>query len=123
MIHPDVQEAVMEVCEGLTGPDHVYARLQPQFEQNLPAVLVMAEQNDGDVLADHRVSFEVYGKTLRACRLLARTITSVLCDQQHMTESGLLDPARVESPPKELPYPDPMIARYSFTLVVPTRAV
>ncbi|WP_347031725.1 hypothetical protein [Brevibacterium paucivorans] len=123
MMHPDVQEAVMEVCEGLTGPEHVYTRLQMDFANNLPAVLVMAEQNDGDVLAEHRVDFEVYGVDLPATRALARVITSTLADRQHATSAGMLDPARVESPPKELPYPDPSTQRYSFTLVIPTRAV
>lgn len=113
----------MEVCSLLTGDEHVYARLQADFEENLPAVLVTAEQNDSGYLADHRVSFEVYGESLRAARMLSRTIAGLLCEKQHATDWGMLDPARVEAPPKELPYPSQDTARYSFTLIVPTRAV
>lgn len=123
MIHPDVEAAVVEIVDTAVGEDTACIRLQDDFAQHLPQVVVQAEQNDSDVIADHRVRFEVYAENLPEARMISRTITSLLVGKQHATQAGLIDPGRVEGAPKEVPYPDPAVAMYSFVVVVSTRAL
>lgn len=123
MIHPDVEAAVVEIVEATVGDGTACVRLQDDFAHHLPQVVVQAEQNDSDVIADHRVRFEVYAESLPEARTISRTITSLLVGKQHATQAGLIDPGRVEAAPKEIPYPDPAVAMYSFVVVVSTRAL
>lgn len=121
MIHPDVQTALVEVVEGLV-PDGVYTRLQADFHQHLPAVLVRAEQNDNDYLATHRAQLEFYHRSIPECRTMARLILTHLADNYHQTEAGLLDSVRIETNLREIPYTDTVVM-FTASVFVDTRPI
>lgn len=121
MIHPDVQEALVEVIEELV-PDGAYTRLQADFHKHLPAVLVRAEQHDGDVLSTHRVQLEFYHDSIPDCRALARLVVNHLTESHHMTTVGLLDDIRIETNIREIPYTDTVIM-FTASVFVDTRPI
>lgn len=122
MIHPDVQEALVEAIGELVAPDHVYSQLQPEFTSTLPAVLVRAEQNDGDALATHRVALEFYHDEIPRCRNMARTLLAHLTAGPHMTEAGLIDDVRLETSLREVPYTEKTVM-FTASVFVDTRAI
>lgn len=121
MIHPDVQEALTEVVEEVV-PDGVYTRLQANFHEDLPAVLIRAEQNDADYLATHRAQLEFYHHNITDCRALARIVFAHLTNSPHETSVGLLDQIRVETNIREIPYTD-QIVMFTASVFVDTRCI
>lgn len=123
MIHPDVQVALEEIVAGLTGTEHVYAHLEPGFEDDLPAILITVSQKDGGYLATHKAAFEFYAADLSDARTLARTVIAHLTSQPHGTAAGLLDDVRTDIALKQVPYANPDVVMLNATLDVDTRAV
>lgn len=121
MIHPDIQTAIVELAEQV-AEDHVYSRLQAGFEKTLPAVLVKAEQNDGDYLATHRVQLEFYGEDMGSCRDLARTVEAHLMNAPHQTSVGMIDSVRRETNLREIPYTE-QVVMYTSSVFVDTRCI
>lgn len=119
MMHPDVQDALVEIIDGLTD-GNAYHRLQPDF--SVPAVLVRAEQNDNGVLATHRAQLEFYHEDLPSCKQLARVIVAHLLNAPHETSAGMLDSLRIETNIREIPYTDQLVM-YTASVFVDTRPI
>ena len=120
MIHPDMQDATVELVGALTP--NVYTRLPADLQSSLPAVLVIASQDDSQLFAEHTASFEVYHEDVEQARRLSRLIVAHLTSGQHATDAGLIDEYWVDVQPREVPYVED-IAQFTFTMKAATRPV
>lgn len=120
MMHPDMQDATVELVGALTP--NVHTRLPADLQESLPAVLVIATQDDGQIFAEHTVSFEVYHDDVDSARRLSRVIVAHLSSGQHATDAGLIDEYWVDVQPREVPYVED-IAQFTFTMKAATRPV
>ncbi|WP_147233282.1 MULTISPECIES: hypothetical protein [Brevibacterium] len=111
----------MEIIESLQ-PGIAYSRLQSDFQEHLPAILVKAEQNDGDYLATHRVQLEYYHQDMNDCEDLARTIEAHLMNAPHQTSVGMIDSVRRETNLREIPYTE-QVVMYTSSVFVDTRCI
>lgn len=121
-MHPDMQEASIELVGQLVDPAKVFTRLPQGFENALPAVLIDAANDDSEIFPEHTVAFEVYHDDVVLARKLARVIVAHLSSGQHGTEAGLIDEMWVDVKPKEVPYVE-NVALVTFTMKAATRPV
>lgn len=120
-MHPDIQAATVEIVQELIGAEHTYQRLEQGFEDNLPAVLIVASQDDSGVFAEHTIPFEVYHDDIPKSRTLARTIAGHLENGPHSTSAGLIDEYETDVKLREVPYSNPNVIEFTFTMKARTR--
>lgn len=124
MIHPDVEQALIEVFAQIVPDGHVTPRLEAGFESGpMPVVLVNAEIPGPDVLSTVQAEIQVFHRRRRDVRDLTAVLLSHAADRYHQTESGFLDYVRVRQQPKDLPYQFAGVERMQFVLDIDTRPV
>lgn len=123
--YPPAREVLMELIDGNAFDGETvtaYLRLQPDFVQHLPAVLIYSLGGTETYLDRvDRVGVDVYADAGTQAVDVAEAIRASIVDQPHETSLGYVDNISAETTPVDVPYADPNVSQAQAVYRVTSR--
>lgn len=125
MSYLPANEAIYELVDEKTFAGHevtAYLRLQPDFVDHLPAVLIY-DLGGTESFIDRvdRVGVDVYAPAGTTAKQVAEAIKDALVDRPHETSYGYIDNITTETTPVDVPYADPNVGQAQTVYRVTSR--